>query len=121
VRLPMFAKRLLKQFRCRRIFKRWGEAERCLDLLPGYRINRGDLIDLGIGVHFGDNIFIDARGGVRIGSNVIFAPDVSIISYNHDFRNPNWKPYSPDFQLRQVTIGSHCWFFCLVRKLEKTA
>lgn len=105
----MFLLRLMKQVRCRRIFGRWGEAEKCLDLLPGYRINRGELIELGVGVHFGDNIFIDARGGVSIGDNVIFAPDVSVLSYNHDFRNPRWKPYSKDFLLRRVNIGSHCW------------
>jgi maltose O-acetyltransferase len=109
MRLPMFAKRLLKEIRCRRTFNRWGEPEMSLDLLPGYRINRGDLVKIGIGVHFGDNIFIDGRGGVTIGSNVIFAPDVSVLSYNHDFRNPKWKPYSPEFILREVKVGDHCW------------
>jgi acetyltransferase-like isoleucine patch superfamily enzyme len=101
---------LLKQMRCRRIFKRWTPAEQALDLLPGFQIHNGEKIDLGIGVHFGNGIFIDARGGVAIGANVIFAPNVSVLSYNHDFRNPDWKPYSPDFILRKVTIGNHCWF-----------
>ncbi len=101
---------VLKRVRCHRIFKRWTEAEQALDLMPGYRIHCGHLIELGVGVHFGPNIFIDARGGLKIGSNVIFGPDVSILSYNHDFRNPSWKPYSPDFILRKVIIGNHCWF-----------
>lgn len=109
MKLPNFMLRLLKQFRCRRVFKRWTAAERALDLLPGYTINRGDLIELGVGVHFGTGIFIDARGGLRIGTNVIFAPNVTILTYNHDFRNPDWKPYSPDFLLRKVVIGNHCW------------
>lgn len=109
MRLPRPVLRLLKQLRCRRVFGRWTEAERMLDLMPGYRIYRGDLIALGKGVHFGNNIFIDARGGLEIGTNVIFAPDVSILTYNHDFRDPEWKPYSPAFILKKVTVGSHCW------------
>ena len=110
MRWPHAFRKLAKQIRCRRIFGRWTEAEQALDLMPGYRIHCGHLIELGIGVHFGNNIFIDARGGVRIGSNVIFAPDASVLSYNHDFRDPEWKPYSPGFILRKVSIGDNCWF-----------
>jgi acetyltransferase-like isoleucine patch superfamily enzyme len=110
MKLPRIILMILKRFRCQRIFKRWTEAEQALDLMPGYCISDGDKIELGVGVHFGNEIYIDARGGVAIGSNVIFAPNVSILSYNHDFRNPDWKPYSPDFVLRKVTIGDHCWF-----------
>lgn len=109
MRLPRFILMVLKRIRCKRIFNRWTEAEQALDLMPGYQISHGDKIELGVGVHFGNGIFIDARGGVAIGSNVIFAPNVSILSYNHDFHNPDWKPYSPEFILHKVIIGSHCW------------
>jgi maltose O-acetyltransferase len=110
MRLPRFIPKLLKQIRCRRIFKRWTESEQALDLLPGYCILDGNNIELGIGVHFGNNIYIDGRGGITIGSNVIFAPNVSILTANHNFRNPEWKPYSPEFIMKKVTIGNHCWF-----------
>lgn len=110
VSVRYWVRRLRKQIRCKKIFGRWGEAEKYCDLMPGARVHRGDLIKFGIGVHFGHDIFLDARGGISIGDNVIFAPEVALISYNHDFDTHDWKPYGPGIIGKSIEIGSDCWF-----------
>lgn len=48
--------------------------------------------------------YIQARNGVRIGDNTIFAPGVRIISSNHD---P--KDTTKHIESSQVEIGENCW------------
>ena len=102
--------RLRKRALCLRHFGRWGDPERYCDLMPNAQIYRGDLIKFGMGVHFGNRIFLDGRGGITIGDNVIFAPEVAVISYNHDYTTPDWKPYGPGIIEKPIEIGPHSWF-----------
>jgi acetyltransferase-like isoleucine patch superfamily enzyme len=75
----------------------------------------GVLNNLGVGLKMGDNIgiaqncFIQVRGNVIIGNNVIFGPGVSIFSENHIFDDPN-IPISKQGVVREnVIIEDGVW------------
>jgi acetyltransferase-like isoleucine patch superfamily enzyme len=103
-------RRLIKYARCQKHFGRWGVPEKYCDLMPGASIHAGRQIKFGIGVYFGPGLFMDGRGGITIGDNVIFAPEVALISYNHDFKTAEWKPYGPGIIRKPIEIGADCWF-----------
>ena len=91
-----------------------------------FSIHRNSVIDctgvlrsLGEGLTIGDNVgiaqncFIQVRGMVAIGSNVIFGPNVSIFSENHNFDDRD-LPVSVQGETRKgviiedgVWLGSH--------------
>ncbi len=87
-----------------------------------FSIHRNSIIDctgvlrsLGEGLIIGDNVgiaqncFIQVRGMVKIGNNVIFGPGVSIFSENHNFYNIN-LPISVQGETRKgVTIEDGVW------------
>jgi len=75
----------------------------------------GVISNLGEGLIIGDNVgiaqncFIQVRGKVQIGSNVIFGPNVSIFSENHNFNDIN-LPISKQGETRKgVTICDGAW------------
>lgn len=47
--------------------------------------NLGDYLEIGNNVGISQNCYIQVRGIVKIGNNVIFGPNVSIFSENHNF------------------------------------
>jgi len=55
----------------------------------------GVIRNLGVGLEIGDNVgiaqncFIQVRGKVIIGNNVLFGPGVSVFSENHNFGDPD--------------------------------
>jgi len=51
--------------------------------------NIGEGLRIGNNVGIAQNCFIQVRGFVEIGNNVIFGPNVSIFSENHNFENPD--------------------------------
>lgn len=63
----------------------------------------------GDGIYIGPRAFIDARGGVEFGDNIILAPHVMIFSYNHDYKDENWTPYGPGIIKRAVLVGNNVW------------
>ena len=63
---------------------------------------------------FGNYCFINegcywsAKGGIKIGNNVIFGPHTTIWTYNHNYSGP-YLPYGGDDILSQVTIENNVW------------
>lgn len=47
--------------------------------------------------------YIQGKNGIEIGDYTIFAPNVQIISANHDMIKGGWTPDAP------VKIGKNCW------------
>jgi acetyltransferase-like isoleucine patch superfamily enzyme len=75
----------------------------------------GVIRNLGIGLITGNNVgiaqncFIQVRGKVVIGNNVIFGPGVSLFSENHNFENPA-LPVSVQGETRKgVVIDDGVW------------
>ena len=55
-----------------------------------------------------ENIFINAQGGVEIGSGTITGPDVMIFSVNHIY-DSEILPFAEELSLKPVVIGENCW------------
>lgn len=60
-------------------------------------------------VRIGDNCFIMAIGGVKIGEGTIVSRNVCIHSGNHDYKSVNQIPYDKTYDKRNVVIGKGVW------------
>ena len=70
---------------------------------PGRGITVGDRTGIG------DHCFFWGQGGIEIGSDVIFGPDVQIFSENHRFDDPTIPISRQGEDRRPVVIGNDCW------------
>jgi acetyltransferase-like isoleucine patch superfamily enzyme len=69
----------------------------------------GEGLIIGNNVGIAQNCFIQVRGMVKIGSNVMFAPGVSIFSENHQYSRID-IPMNEQGTIRKgVTIGDDVW------------
>jgi maltose O-acetyltransferase len=61
-------------------------------------------LTIGDSCNINANVILDGRGGIAIGSNVTIAPEVAILTADHD-------PQTRDFagRYRAVTIGNNVW------------
>lgn len=64
-------------------------------------------IKIGEGSIIGNNVILDGRAGIEIGSNVNMSSNVSIWSYQHDYRDPYFRATEGHFG--KVTIGERAW------------
>ncbi len=62
---------------------------------------------IGNGVVIGDDAILDARAGIEIGNNVVLASNVSIWTYQHDYRDPEFRCTPEHFG--PVKIGDRAW------------
>lgn len=62
------------------LFKACGEA---MIAEENVRFNFGNLLELGDGVFFNRGVFLDTKGGVRLGNSVALAEDVRIFTHTH--------------------------------------
>lgn len=76
---------------------------------PGFKIGHSHNLILHDNIVLGENIFINAHGGVEIGSGTITGPDVMIFSVNHIYDSSETLPFSEELSLKKVTIGENCW------------
>ena len=75
----------------------------------GVLSNLGEGLTIGNNVGIAQNCFIQVRGKVEIGNDVIFGPNVSIFSENHNFDNPD-LPISKQGETRiGVKIEDGVW------------
>lgn len=74
-------------------------------------------------LHIGDNVslheycYIDAVGTISIGSDVSIAHNVSILSADHSWSNPNIKIKYNEEILKPTSINNDVWIGCGVRIL----
>ena len=75
----------------------------------------GVIRDLGVGIEIGNNVgiaqncFIQVRGRVVIGNDVIFGPGVYLFSENHNFDNPDLPVVVQGETRKGVTIEDGVW------------
>lgn len=66
-------------------------------------------------IKFGEYIYIGpqcefiAEGGIEIGDNVIFGPDVKIWTMNHNYHSTEMVPYDSKHITKKVVIGDNVW------------
>ena len=89
-------------------------------ITKGYKIGDRVYIGYGTGIsgsyfEIGDNTTIVrdaifAGGIIKIGSNVIIAPNCLILTRNHDIsNNSNALPYGTEYDIKQVVIEDNVW------------
>lgn len=102
-------KRIKKSYLRKKYFGSLSKTNSMIDMPSPIVVHFGDKIEFQGAVYFGPDCFIDARGGLKIGNNVIFAPKVAVLTYNHDFRDRDWTPYSPGIVEKTVVVGEGVW------------
>lgn len=60
-------------------------------------------------LYIGKGAYWALKGGVELGTNIIFGPKTSIWTYNHDYNSPESIPYGGADILKKVYIGDNCW------------
>ena len=80
-----------------------------VNIHKGFRIGHAENLILHDNIVLGENVFINAHGGVEIGSGTITGPDVMIFSVNHIYDSSETLPFSEELSLKKVTIGENCW------------
>jgi acetyltransferase-like isoleucine patch superfamily enzyme len=69
----------------------------------------GESLVIGNNVGIAQNCFIQVRGKVDIGNNVIFGPNVSIFSENHIFNDPDLPVNAQGESRKGIKIGDGVW------------
>ena len=75
----------------------------------GVLSNLGEGLVVGSNVGIAQNCFIQVRGSVYIGNNVIFGPGVSLFSENHEFSNPDIPVSKQGVTRKGVVIEDGVW------------
>lgn len=73
------------------------------------KIISAESMEIGDHVGFNENFFCNAAGGVTIGNYVHFAPNVSILSINHNYRSDKKIPYDDEYVRKPVVIEDFVW------------
>ena len=76
-------------------------------IYSGAEIRNPTQLHIGKGSIIGDNAILDARAGITIGENVNFSSNVSIWTYQHDYRDPYFACNAE--HVGPVTIGNRAW------------
>ena len=78
-------------------------------ILPHFKIGHSENLILHDNIVLGENIFINAHGGVEICSGTITGPDVVIFSVNHIYNSTEVLPFAEELDFKKVIIGENCW------------
>lgn len=70
----------------------------------GLQVRKARRLEIGDDVFIGEDVVLDARGGLVIGSHTSINSRVMIWSAQHD-----WRAQGFDYVERGVVIGRHCW------------
>lgn len=79
-----------------------------IKICPNFKLGHTENLILHDNIVLGENIFINAQGGVEIGSGTITGPDVMIFSVNHIY-DSEILPFAEELSLKPVVIGENCW------------
>jgi len=79
------------------------------EIQQGCRIHHSENISIGQNVRIGTGALIEGMGGVIIKDNVIFGPDVTIWTANHNYESPDKLPYDEKVIYRSVIIEDNVW------------
>lgn len=96
----------LRTFFLKFLFKSVGQN---VNVATGVRFGLGGKISIGDNSGLGENCYIVAMDEVKIGSDVMIAPEVMILTGNHDFEDPNLLLRLQKTLTKPVSIGNDCW------------
>lgn len=78
-------------------------------ILDGFKVRNPQKLSIGKNTFININCFIQASGGVVIGNDILIAPNVSIYSENHVFRDIHRKINQQGYERKKVIIGNNVW------------
>lgn len=80
-----------------------------VSVFAGFKFGHSEKLTLHDNIVLGENIFINAHGGVEICSGTITGPDVMIFSVNHIYDSEDILPFAEELSLKPVKIEENCW------------
>jgi len=80
-----------------------------LEIRAPFRIDFHERVRIAGATYVGPGAFWDAKGGIAIGTNVIFGPESIIWTYNHNHRSDQAIPYGGPDLLGEVVLEDHVW------------
>jgi len=105
---------VLRYFVAQRLAKSCGQV---VQSGPNVTVKSWGNLELGSRVNVHENCYIDASGGVNIGSDVSIAHGSSVLSFNHTWQDPDTPiKYNP-LEYKSVAISDDVWIGCGVRVL----
>ncbi len=90
----------------RQVFAAAGEG---LEVYPGLRVRNPQLVKVGDNVYLGEQVFLQAGGGLEIGDDVLIGPGVKVWTQNHRIEDPDTPIRLQGADFKPVIIGPDCW------------
>lgn len=78
-------------------------------IYPGVKIRNVHRVSLGRNVQLGDDVFLQAGGGLSIGDDTLLGPGVKIWTQNHVTTDPERPINQQGAEYAPVEIGPDCW------------
>lgn len=78
-------------------------------ICTGVIAHKGTGITIGSGTGINARAYFAGQGGIQIGSEVIFGPEVKIFSENHHYADPDRTIKAQGVSRKGVVIGDNCW------------
>jgi acetyltransferase-like isoleucine patch superfamily enzyme len=80
----------------------------CL-IYPGARVSHAYGVRAGRGLAVNSGAFLDGRGGLTLGANVLVGPNAVILSTRHRFDDPGLPIVAQGVELAPTAIGDDVW------------
>lgn len=87
-------------------------------ICTGVIAHKGTGISIGSGTGINARAYLSGQGGIRIGKDVIFGPDVKIFSENHHYTDALLTIKDQGVSRKGVVIGDNCWLGAGVTVLD---
>lgn len=84
-------------------------ARDCIIICTGVIAQKGKGITIGDGTGINARAYLSGQGGIEIGRNVIFGPEVKIFSENHNYADHELAIKAQGVTRKGVIIGDNCW------------
>ena len=95
--------------RCRMISRKFARCGRGLLILTGARFRNPHKIACGDNVLIGNDVMIQAGGGVELADNVMLGPGVHLWTQNHRFDDLERPVAQQGYEYAAVSLGRDCW------------
>ncbi len=82
---------------------------RDVDIGPGVSIRAPERMKIGDSVFIGRDCWIDAIGGLQLGSHCALAAHVTILTLDHHFRGAESIPWGEARLIEPVVLGDYVW------------
>ncbi|WP_158798481.1 DapH/DapD/GlmU-related protein [Pedobacter sp. L105] len=87
-------------------------------ICTGVIAQKGTGITIGQGTGINARAYFSGQGGIKIGTDVIFGPEVKIFSENHNYSHPEQTIKAQGVSRIGVVIGDNCWLGAGVTVLD---